>query len=83
MEKIEVNYEIKNFFALDEKNIMIGYYTESIEFYLAQYLLNEEKAEFIIDKKIQYIYDMKYLNQGLLCIAGNYDFIIWSINELE
>ena len=83
VEKIEVNYEIKNFFALDEKNIMIGYYTESIEFYLAQYLLKEEKAEFIIDKKIQYIYDMKYLNQGLLCIAGNYDFIIWSINELE
>ena len=98
MDKIKIDYLVKNIFPINEKNFIIVYnknekgsFYETFDnygingvCYLEQYSFKEGKMEFIIDKKVfGFVFEIKYLKQGLLCVSTYNSCLIWSNNEIK
>lgn len=98
MDKIKIDYLVKNIFPINEKNFIIVYnknekgsFYETFDNYdingiryLEQYSFKEGKMEFIIDKKVSvFVFEIKYLKKGLLCVSTYYSCLIWSSNEIK
>lgn len=98
MDKIKIDYLVKNIFPINEKNFIIVYnknekgsFYETFDnygingvCYLEQYSFKEGKMEFIIDKKVSvFVFEIKYLKQVLFWVSTYNSCLIWSNNEIK
>ena len=98
LDKIKIDYLVKNIFTIIKKNFIIAYnknekgsFYETFDnydingvCYLEQYSFKEGKMEFIIDKKVSvFVFEIKYLKKGLLCVSTYYSCLIWSSKEIK